>query len=234
EDKGKRCDLLLALGDALDEGGQPRRVLDRELPEAFSLAEALGDKRRAARACFLATLALAIEGANLPQVWMSPEAAEWAGRADRYAETGTVERVRADLTLGLVRYYSGERHQGIALFSRALDLARELGDSEIFWFASYLWLFIAAVPRRAEELLHLAEKLVASSRAGVRPVTLGAGLWNAGCVFFDWGQRQPAEKAWHELQELTERSGHVYVMLVSAMLDGLLATISGRLEDGEQ
>ncbi len=234
EDKGKRCDLLLALGEALFDTGQPRRVLDRELSEAFALAEALGDKRRAIRACFLARFALAAEGLGRSQFWMSPEAAEWADRANRYAEPGTAERVYADQILGSVKWFSGERPEAIALMSRALELARDLGDSETFWYAATPWLFWATTPRRAGERLQLAEELVASSRAGVRLMTVAMGLMRAGYVFLDWGQRQPAEKAMREAQEMAERSGQVYLSLSSAFSGGLWAIIDGRLEEADQ
>jgi len=234
DDKKEICDILLILGDALLDGGQPRRALGRELTEAFSLAEAIGDKRRTARACFLATQALAVEGAGgISQVWSSPEAAEWAERADRYAVPGTVERNLADKILGRVKYFSGERGEGVALLSRALDLARDLGDPDAFWHTSYLWLLCAATPRRAEELLHLAEELVASSRARVRPVTLACGLWFASCTLLDWGQRHRAEKTWREVQELAERSNQVYILIISATNDGVWAAVDGRLEDAD-
>ena len=232
-DKGKRCDLLLALGEAMSDTGQLRRVLEREMPEAFSLAEALGDKRRAGRACFLAMLSLMTEGLGMPQLWMSPEAAEWAGRADRYAEPGTVERARADHIMGQVKYFSGERREGVALFSRSLDLARDLGDPETFWLSSYLWFNYATVPRRAGERLRIAEELVASSRAGVRLLSLAAGLWGVGYAFLEWGQRQPAEKAWREAQEMAERSGQVYLLTILPTLDGIRAAVDGRLEENE-
>ena len=43
DDKAKRCDLLVALADALIYTSEPRRALDVELPEALSLAEAIGE-----------------------------------------------------------------------------------------------------------------------------------------------------------------------------------------------
>ncbi len=54
EDKAKRCDLLLALGDALILAGEHQRVIDTEAPQALSLAEAIADNTRASRACLLA------------------------------------------------------------------------------------------------------------------------------------------------------------------------------------
>jgi len=46
----KRCDLLLALGEAMLPGGTPMAVVDRIAPEAFSLAEKDRDAERAGRA----------------------------------------------------------------------------------------------------------------------------------------------------------------------------------------
>ncbi|MGA3094797.1 MAG: hypothetical protein ABSD79_05400, partial [Dehalococcoidales bacterium] len=235
DDKKEICKLLLALGDALLEAGQsPRRVLDQELLEAFTLAEVIGDRQSAAHACFLAILALAVEGAGLPQVYASVEGVAWAERADRYAAPGTVERARADLIMGIVKYNSGERCEGAVLMSRALELARRVNDADWFWYSSYIWLYYLDTPQRAVERLHVAEELVASSRAGVRPVTLTVGLWMASAVFLQWGQRHRAEEAWHDVKELAERSGHVYLLLLSAMFDGILAAVDGRLDEGEK
>ena len=232
--RGKVCDLLLALGDILRDAGQPWRALDRELPEAFSLAEALGDKRRAARACFLALLALELEGGLMLQVWSLPEAAGWTERADRYAEPGTAERAWADLYLGLVRFSTGEPSEGVALMSRGLDLARNLGDPDVLCYVTGMMLYYAAAPQRAGERLHLAEEIVASSRAGLSLRSLAYGLTFAGLAFLDLGKRQRAEETWNEYQEIAERSGNVLLLLVSAMYDGIWAAVDGRLEEAEQ
>jgi tetratricopeptide (TPR) repeat protein/ribosomal protein L40E len=235
EDKGKRCDLLLALGDILRDAGQPQRALDVALPEAFSLAEAIGDKRRAARACFLALVALELEGGLMLQVWSSPEAAGWTERADRYAEPGTAERAWADLYLGLVKISKSEPGEGVALMSRGLDLARNLGDPDVFRYVAGMMLYYAAAPQRAIERLRLAEELVASSRAGLSLRPLAYGLTCAGLAFLDWGKRQRAEETWNEYREIAERSGNVLLLLVSAMqCDGIWAAVDGRLEEAEQ
>jgi predicted ATPase len=54
DDKARRCDLLLSLGEALMPAGEPRRVMDAVAPEAFTLAEAVYDRARASRACRIA------------------------------------------------------------------------------------------------------------------------------------------------------------------------------------
>src|SRR5262249_8981867 len=50
DDTVRRCDLLVALADALLPAGEPQRVIESVAPEVFSLAEGMGDRLRAARA----------------------------------------------------------------------------------------------------------------------------------------------------------------------------------------
>ncbi|MGA8849590.1 MAG: protein kinase [Dehalococcoidia bacterium] len=83
DDKEKICDLLLDLCDALLFVPDTRRILDVEAPTAFSLAESLGDGSRASRACMVALITIYNEQAG--PGFATPQAAEWAERADRYA-----------------------------------------------------------------------------------------------------------------------------------------------------
>jgi tetratricopeptide (TPR) repeat protein len=234
EDKGKVCDLLLALGETLAESGQPRRALDVELSEAFALVEAIGDKQRASRFCFPVMTALTGVGSNMPWMWSSPEAVQWAGRMDRCAEPGTLERVWADVMMGFVRFNTGETSEGAFQMRHAVDLARNLGENEALWFSAAAWFNMVGAPQRAGERLHLAEELMASSRAGLHSLSHVAGLQESGNAFLDWGQRQRAEEAWRELRERAERTGHANTLIVSASLDDIWATIDGRLEEAEQ
>jgi tetratricopeptide (TPR) repeat protein len=234
EGREKRCDLLLALGEALQQSGQPRRALDVEAPEAFALAEAIGDSVKASGVCQVACQALVRSGPVTQSVWTSPEAVQWAERADRYAAPETVERVWADALMGTVRFNIGKPGEGIALLSRALDLARRLGDNEAIWWAAYSWLTYAMAPQHARKRLNLAEELVASSRAGVRLSSLGGGLFHAVFTFLDWGQRQRAEEVWREYREAAGRGGGAYYLVGLALFNGTWATIDGRLEEAEQ
>ena len=145
EDREKRCDLLLALSDALLVAGEPRRLLDIVAPEALSLAEAMGDSIRASRICQLAIQGLALYGGAL--ALGTPEAAQWAERADRYAQPDTIERALADVSLGAVRYMPGHPGEGYPLISRALDLARRLDDPDTFWWAATVWLLFVTAPQ---------------------------------------------------------------------------------------
>ena len=64
DDKTKRCDLLLALGEALSPIGESQRVFESLAPEALALAESLDDQERASRTCQMALDALRRYGSS--------------------------------------------------------------------------------------------------------------------------------------------------------------------------
>jgi tetratricopeptide (TPR) repeat protein len=76
--------------------------------------------------------------------------------------------------------------------------------------------------------------MMASSRVGVRPVTLAAGLWFASYVFLAQGQRGRAEAIYREIKELAERSGQVYMQIIADLTDSLIAAMDGKLEESEK
>jgi len=168
EDNVKRCDLLLALGDALILAGELLRILNAVAPAALTLAEAIVDEARASRICQMALLAIVYYGLEMLG---APEAAEWAVRANRYAKPDTIARVWADAMAGSVRCGAGRFREGVRLLTNALRLSRKLGNTDSFWIASCMWLGYVYSPLHFTERLHLAEELSQGSRAGVRMQT---------------------------------------------------------------
>jgi tetratricopeptide (TPR) repeat protein len=229
EDKAKRCDLLLALGDALHLAGENRRVVNTEAPQALSLAEAIADNKRASRACLLAMRGLSIYFTIL---MASPEAAQWAARADRYAEPETVERAMADTMIAILQQSGGSSSSEVAvLLSRALDLARRLGDPDTYWWTAGTWLFSVKSPQHEEEQIRLAEELAEQSRAGVGVLVLGVALWATVQTFLQFGQRRRAEDIMAEIRALAERSGQPNLLILSMLNDAIVAICDGRLEE---
>src|SRR5262249_19534297 len=97
DDRLRRCDLLLALGEALMAAGEAARA-DAEVAEtAYGLAAAFGDQGRAARASRLGLLAMNRYGSAT--IAGTPRWRTWAERADRSAPEGSLERVWADYAL---------------------------------------------------------------------------------------------------------------------------------------
>jgi tetratricopeptide (TPR) repeat protein len=238
DDKEKRCDLLLALADALRLGNQAQRALDEELAEAYSLAESMGDRARASRVCALAILSLLFSRDFTAASLAGPQAAQWAGRADHYAEEGTLLRAWADQAMGHVRFWSGlltRQHglvrEGVRLLDRALDLARRLGDPDTLWITARVWLNYALAPHRAGQTRRLAEEFATRSRAGVSEAILGTALAWIGLALLQSGQRQRAEKCFAELKTIAERSKQGNLILNAMVRDAFVATLDGRLDD---
>jgi len=228
EDKAKRCDLLLTTAEALVYAGEPRRALDPELPAAFSLAEAIDDGRRASGACQLAYVALLMAG-----FMTTPEAAQWAERADRHAMPDTIERAWADILMGFIKSETREFTEGVRLLTRALELARRLGDLEVFTMAAGVWLTCASAPQHTQECLRLAEEVVERTqgwRGGRRPAMM-RGPGPLVRTFLTSGQRIRAEEVIREHREMTERTGQVHDEIVSMYFDTVLSALDGRLEE---
>jgi len=224
-----RCDLLTELGHALADAGEARRVLGEVAPRAFELAERLEDAGRASAVCQLAMASLQAVGTS--HAVSSPEGAQWAARAERWAPPGTAARVWADTFVGALGFFRERWFDGIPLLSRALALARDLDEPEAFWWAGWTFLGYAEAPQHAEEQLRLAEELAGRSRAGLSTYTLTMALVWIGAAFLSHGRRSPAEAAWQELVALAARSEQPRVHLMARRGPAVLAILDGRLAD---
>jgi archaellum biogenesis ATPase FlaH/tetratricopeptide (TPR) repeat protein len=229
EDESKRCDLLLALCDALLSVPDARRILDTEAPTAFSLAENIGDASRVVQACIMALGATSQEQATVG--WLTPQSAEWARRADRYAMPDTAERALVDVYIGLIKCTAGDLRSGKRLLTQAIDLARRIGDSDTLLQAVIMFVHFCAAPQHTEERIRLAEEFWAKSRAGVKTRTAASTFMYIGGVFLSSGQRQRAEEVFSELRVRAEHTGEIYHMFLSAGMDAVLALMDGRLND---
>jgi len=226
EDKAKRCDLLIRLSEALLCSGEPRRVLDDELLEVYTLAEAIGDDSRASDACWLAHRALYAYMA-MP-AWATAEAAEWAERAQCHASAGIREQVCADFMQGQVLCQVDRLEEGIPRLYRALELSRQLDDRAIFWSVAERCITFSLTPQHILELEALVEELTRGSRSGIPLQLVVDGLRAVGNALLHLGQRKGAEKVLDERRDIFERIGdHIGRLLV----DAHLTAMDGRLEE---
>jgi DNA-binding CsgD family transcriptional regulator len=227
DDQAKRCDLLLSFGEALFPAGETERVIAEIAPDALRLADSLGDRTRAFRACRLALDCLFAQGAG--STAGQPEALRWAERAHDYAEVDSIERVRANLGLAWVRYGQDRNLEARALRLESLALARQLDDPEAL-FASALSLLQFSAPQRWEERVGLAVEAAEWPREGVSGHTLGLGLWYCGRVLLAKGERARAEELWRQVEELAKRMHLVDVSLFVVRGEAILAILDGHLE----
>jgi DNA-binding CsgD family transcriptional regulator len=229
DDQAKRCDLLLALGEALFPDGEIERVIAQVAPDALKLAEALGDRDLAFRACRLVLDCLWAQGAG--STAGQPEYLTWAESAREYASPGSVERVHADLALAFALANQGRREEARALRLGALALARQLDDPEALFRCAFALVTTNSAPQHWDERERLAEECVRWPRQGVSSQTLAWLLWSCGYVQLAQGERARAEELWRQMGELAERTRIMSVSLYVARRDAILALIDGHLED---
>jgi DNA-binding CsgD family transcriptional regulator len=227
EDQSKRCDLLLALGEALWPAGETQRVITRIAPDALSLSQALTDRARASRACGLALDAFWLQGATT--AGELPEFRRWAEQARAHADAHSSERIKADHALAEVRVTQGRWQDVRELRLEALALARQLGDAEAL-FSSAFWVTLNSAPQHLDVRLRLAEESTAWSRQGVTGRTLGTFLWTSGMLLLANGERARAEEVWRQMEDVAERTHAATVRLHVPQSSALLAIVDGQLE----
>jgi tetratricopeptide (TPR) repeat protein len=227
EDKGKRCELLLALGEALLRAGEPGRVIAYVAPEALALARALGDRSRAFRACHIVLECFHLQGAATST--RLPEYLQWAEQARGYANPDSIERVLADLALAAAWNSRGRAREARELRLEALGLSRRLDDPETL-ARSALFVLRQGPPQLWGERLHLAEESVTWPREGVRSRALGSLLWYSARLLLAHGERARAEELWRQVHELAERTRVASVDLLVPRRDVILAIVDGHLE----
>ena len=228
EDISKKCDLILSLGEALMPAGDPRRAVAENAVKALELAELLGDRERAVRACNLGLWGLRRYGAGA--VLSTPEFRYWAEQADRYAEPGTIERAEADIALSGYQISTGRLTEGIETMRQALVLARALNHPPTLFWSTAVLLDAAQAPWHQEETWRLAAESNQWPRDGVGSGTLGGFLMHSGSVHLTWGDRAGAENLWAELEELSGRTQDSFVLIRPLRNQAILETMDGQLE----
>jgi len=230
DDKQKRCDLLLALGEALLPSEEPGRVIARTAEEAFALGEALDDRERAARAAVMALEAL-YRGSGLTLMSGAPEARVWCERADRVASEGTTARVYADAYVGMAYIQGVSRERGHEYLRRAATAVRDLDDNGAVYLAAGLAMERLLALRDHAGRDDLARSALRHDRRGVRAGDLALCLRAAAYVLLEHGDREAAREAWRDLEELADHTRDVSVAVWASESAILEAFLDGRLEE---
>ena len=226
--KAKRCDLLLALADALGPAGDPLRVMEQVAPEAFALAEALNDGARASNSCFAAIQGF--QRYSNGTLRDTPEFIEWAQRADRYAAPGTRERVYADFALSGIEMFSGRMGEARRITERAMATARALDDPETLFTIAFPMIHRPWAPQHMRESFELAREFADRTREGVSPTVLFTVLSACFRVHLSWGARERAEELARDVQDLADRTQDPTIVLFTHLHKAVLEAVDGKLE----
>ena len=229
-DTARRCDLLLALAEALLAAGEQERVGKEVLSEAFALAEALRDRRRALAACEMGPWAV-------PHPGTGPAYGDWVERLDRYADPDTNARVLADAHLASVAEIAGRLTEGWTVAARGYALVQRLaqrgvGHLDQFYFSAGVFTNIGLLTGHGEETVVAAEAIAAAPRAGVSARHLSIALMLAANALLAAGDRERAEPLWQEVVELGERTQDAVAILMGERnVHPTIALLDGRFDD---
>jgi hypothetical protein len=229
DDAAKRCELLLALGEALIPAGESQRAADEVAPEVLELAERLGARQLAFRACSLAFVGMLAFGQGA--AFATPAWREWAQRANRYAETDTLERVQADIAFARALRSEGKMTEAWALGHRGLTLAQSLRDDETTSQAYLALLGWPGLPQYQSQRLRLAQEYATLWREGPKTVQVSWGLSGASWTLLSWGERAQAESLWRDFREMAERVRAPGQIAYGLLFDSVSAALDGRLEE---
>jgi transcriptional regulator with XRE-family HTH domain len=230
DDWARRCELLLSLGEALLPLERPRHVVDTVVAEAFTLAEAHGAAGYAARTAVQALGALERAGGG-PSASPAADVGRWLARADAHAAVGTIERIYTDLYQGIYAFTTSTPAQAHVFLRRAVERARDVDDERVFLTATGVALhWLRALPDLAlvEDLLR---EFQSRSHASLATMDLATSLVAVARILLSAGERLPAERAWHELAELADRSRDLRVGLLAGTGTIAVAFLDGRLEE---
>jgi DNA-binding CsgD family transcriptional regulator len=171
-----RCDLLLALGDALRKAGEPQPALER-FQHVADLA------RRLVAPDLLARAALGVEDAvhtaGLPRTAAADPSVALLEEALRVLDPAP-SPVRARLLAALARalVFTGAREKGAALSRQAVDLARQTGDPAAVVYALDAHRIAIWGPDHPGERLAVASEIARlAEEIGDREMALNGRLW---------------------------------------------------------
>jgi hypothetical protein len=233
DDKTRRLELLLALCEAMLPQDNPGRLVDAVAPEAFSLAEALGDSQRAARVAARACEAIrrsASLWAYLDNAIMT-RLNEWAVRAGAHAQPGSPERISADAYMGAATITLISNSAGHIFLRRAVEQARDTEDNAVFFSAANFALTFLNAIRDQQLVDGLTSEVLEHSRVGARPIDLLLCLDLAGLKALEHGDRAAAEEAWRDVARLAEQARDSTGTVRVAGAEVCVAFLDGRLED---
>jgi transcriptional regulator with XRE-family HTH domain len=222
----KRCEQLLALGEAMLAAGDGQAVLDNVAPEAFGLAETLGDRRRAFVSCILALRGFSsIKGFSIVD---TPEFRIWAERIDRFAQPDSAERITVDLTMASSLWANGREAAAHVIRLRGLQLARRLGQLQsLSTIAIEAWTVPA---HRQQDRLDFANEFLPAVEAARPHSRKCLASLHLGDVFLTWGDREKCQALWNTLPQQAEQSRIPFVRSVAHRATLLRDCLDGQLE----
>jgi DNA-binding SARP family transcriptional activator len=224
----RRCELLLALGEARVRGGE-RAHASSAFREAAALAEQLGDGSALARAAVGASRRYV-----QPPGVVDTELIAMIERALELEPGRTLMRVRLLSCLCGAIYYSPDRNRMEALSQEAIEIAAELGDPEARAYACgarrrVLW----DAPHLQQRIEASTEMLTQARQIGNLELELQAHAWLV-VDLLERGDRDAVDAQMEAFASGADRLRQTLFEWTWTMWRAMLALLAGELERADR
>ena len=224
----RRYELLMELSTCLLSGGEPKRVFENVIPEAFEIAERLGGGVRAARAAEIGAWALIYDQGSV--AFAMPGYRMWCERVDEHAAPESRERVMADCLISWTHWTLKDQETCWRLRRQALELARRIGDPEALAYAMFSFIVVGGPQKWDKERLQVAKELQDTPRAGMAPQHVSQLLYSLAEIFANSGDRASADRYWSELDAYAARVPDPYVHSWQVFCEAIRLYMRGEIE----
>jgi DNA-binding CsgD family transcriptional regulator len=162
----------------------------------------------------------------------TPEIREWVHRADRYAGDNSTERVYADIWIGMLAIGSGRVADVTAPLLHAVALAQQLDDDLAYAAAAGFALTHVMALSQVDLIAKMSMDFLSHSHTAMRRADVAHALSGAGRRVLGNGDRDAAERAWDELDQLSAQSREPIVRHQALPNRAMRALLNGHLESG--
>ena len=228
-DPGRRCDLLLGLGESLWSAGQFARSR-AAFRDAAEIAEAAGVVDELARAAlgFGGRTGFEIVVANPPLVVLLERALDRLGPAD------SALRARVAVRLGEALMFSPSRPRAEALAVEAVEMARRLDDDAVLAEVLNNANWILWNPDNLAERLERAREIIAlADQSGATRLQIEGRIW-LGSGLLEHGDRAAAEREFDVCAALAQDVRQPYHLWGTEVIEAMRAMFSQPLHDVDE
>jgi eukaryotic-like serine/threonine-protein kinase len=231
DDRSRRCELLLAVGEALMPAGDPERAFRIVAEEAYALSAQIGDSPRACSACRIALEAQFQYGQASTSGTGGEDYRRWAQRLDAHARPGTADRVYADYSLAWVSRQAGRHEETWRLEVQAFRTAQDLGDEDALVGAALAVALGQSAPVADLRLRYDgAIALMAGSFPHTARSILALAMHWTQSALLTWADRERAAEGYRRLEDIAERSRDPSAYESVLLWQAMYATWDGHLE----
>jgi DNA-binding NarL/FixJ family response regulator len=227
-DRGCRCQLLIALGEAYTKAGEVSQAIE-------TLRQAAESARQLGSPAYLAHAAISFEEATWRPGLHGGAAVHLLDMAlETLGECDNVLRARILASLGRALVFAGREERGIVVGRAAIAMARRIGDLSALLAALKAVLFTTVGPELLHErLAYATEMLQLAQRPQEIEKAIQARSWRFLCLL-EVGDMPAVHAEAEALTQLAEEFRQPFYQYHASTVQTMLTLLEGEWQEAEQ